>query len=289
VGSEGVELLSSHLLPSAEASPHSSPTVTALDLSRCKATTLLSGEGDARDARDLRGVEALAAMLRVNETLTSLNLWGNGLEDEGILIVLRGLLGERAGLLSLDVAYNRLSTAGAAEVAELLGSNTGMRLRSLRIGSGTLPLHKLRGGHKMVSLRGLELGPLGATIVSRLLSNNDALAGLDVSDNMLRKEGIMTICDSLARGCGDGGDGGDGSLTMLDVSSNEIFPDGARWISDLIEAQPTLAKVRGMGVERGLSAGGGAEWSNMGLPFAVVGGCGCGGCGGGGCLLFCVK
>ena len=75
---------------------------------------------------------------------------------------------------------------------------------------------------------------MSALVVSRLLKHNNIVQAIDLSHNSLRKEGTRAICDALASLA---------TLEEVNISSNEIFPDGGESILAKLVADSNSLKV----------------------------------------------
>jgi Ran GTPase-activating protein (RanGAP) involved in mRNA processing and transport len=203
------------------------------------------------DKYDDKGVEAIAVALSVNSTLKHLKMFGNKLRDESVDHFVKILLGNDT-LKTLNVGYNDFSAKGVIEIADAVASNES--LEELTVGAGTIRVQEVRGkvtatssskknkkknvkkdSMKKLNLRNKSLGPLSALVVSRLLKENTVVEVIDVSHNSLRKEGTRAICNTLSVLP---------SLTQVNISSNEIFPDGCESMATLVAGSKELKVLK---------------------------------------------
>ncbi|KAF8055831.1 EGY2 [Scenedesmus sp. PABB004] len=80
------------------------------------------------------GARALADLLMFNTTLTQLDLRGNGLGNDGAILLSRGLRSaESRALGELDLGYNEVKDDGACALAQALKANPECAVRELRL------------------------------------------------------------------------------------------------------------------------------------------------------------
>ena len=211
--------------------------VTSLVLRRC---SFGSGDAHSSAAEAASAVRALADLLRSNSQLRTIDLWGCGLTDDDIRVLCRGITdNSESALLSLNLGYNSVTTEGARVLADCCCK--AQSLRTLTLGSSKLPVRKIyEAGEKWggaVKLSNLSVGPLSAIVVGLVARRSGAVTSLDVSGNVLRKEGTDFLCREMAH---------EDQFIRLDISKNEIFPSGASSVA---------AILRG--------AGGGLEWLSL--------------------------
>eukprot|EP00727_Mastigamoeba_balamuthi_P002505 m51a1_g12251 putative nod3 protein (713) ;mRNA; r:154245-157031 len=151
---------------------------------------------------DPRGLQELAAALRSNTAVTSLNLSWNAIGDPGTAIV-ADILRENTTLTSLNLSYNGIGDKGARVLAEALGTSTTL---------------------KTLSLAGNAIGDEGARQVAQALAEGAAVADLNLSMNGISYDGARALVEALQ---------GRTSVTALDLSGNAI---GAKILGDLSQA-----------------------------------------------------
>lgn len=212
-------------------------TVTSLVLRRCG---FGSADSDTTLDEAAAAVDALAELLRSSTRLRALDLWGCGLTDDDIRVLCRGVTGNpESALTTLNLGYNSVTTAGARVLADCCCK--ARALRTLTLGSSKLPVRKIyEAGEKWggaVNLSDLSVGPLSAIVVGLVARRSGAITSLDVSGNVLRKEGTDFLCKELAH---------EEQFVRLDISRNEIFPSGASSVATILRG-----------------AGGGLEWLSL--------------------------
>ena len=218
-------------------------SVTSLVLKRCgfgsQNCSFASNHAVALDA-SASAVSALAELLRTNQRLRVLDLWGCDLTDDDVRVICKGLVdNQESSLTTLNLGYNSITTQGARVLADCCCR--AKSLRPLTLGSSKLPVRRIYeagtrwGGD--VKLSNLGVGPLSAIIVGLIARRSGGVTSLDVSGNALRKEGTDFLCKEMAH---------ETQFVRLDISRNEIFPSGASSVA---------AILRG--------AGGGLEWLSL--------------------------
>ena len=179
-----------------------------------------------------------------NNELCGLNLWGAGTyTPEGIKSI-AGALEVNASLTSLNLQDNRLGEAGAAALAPGLAANGS--LTKLSLGANKLE----EEGTKVIcvavkgntALKDLDLsgsilssnigGSAGAKHVADMLGVNGSLTSLNLSWNNLRPEGAAALAAGLAANA---------SLTHLDVTYNNFMnnlgEEGRSVLSDAVKGR----------------------------------------------------
>lgn len=236
-----------------------------LDLSHC-------GLGD-------KGVQALAEALKINTSITSLNLLDNHLTPAGG-DALVGALMTNKNVKSLNLAENRL---GSQALAPLSGATFGTVIRQLLSKNSTIQDLCLRANRiadrdmeliaegvvDNVTITSLdlsynELGPRGGAAVANLLAHGSAdLRELNLEWNQLRHVGTVNVLrDGLIHtgtvrkfniawnGVDDEGGEilgevirGSSVLEELDVSNNRIGQKGAEAIARGVAESTTLLRL----------------------------------------------
>jgi Leucine-rich repeat (LRR) protein len=198
-------------------------------------TSLDLVEGFFRD----EGVRALGEALRLNSTLTSLNLGCNEIGDEGAR-ALGEALRLNSTLTSLNLGCNEIGDEGARALVEALGSNstlTSLTLCHNMIGDdGVRALGKaLRSNTTLTSLTLCEaIGDEGARAWRDALRSNSTLTSLDLSHNEIGDEGARALGEAL---------GSNSTLTSLDLSHNKIGDEGVRAVAESLRRNTSLTKL----------------------------------------------
>ena len=134
--------------------------------------------------------------------------------DADYLIQLVEVLRGNAALASLDLSYNDIGDAGAAQLAE-----------SLRV-NGTLT---------SLELWETNIGDAGATQLAESLRVNATLTSLDLSCNRIGDAGAAQLAGSLRINT---------ALTSLDLSCNRIGDAGAAQLAESLRVNAALRLLR---------------------------------------------
>jgi NLR family CARD domain-containing protein 3 len=195
----------------------------------------------------------------VTGALTSINLWGKKLGDEGWGAIFAAICGNTdSKIMCLDASSENISPAGVKLIAEALrtsvtGALTSVGLRGNKLGDkGWGAIFAAICGNKDSKILFLEvscedIGPAGGKLIAEALrtSVTGALTKLSLAQNKLEEEGTKAICEALEQNTtlkeldisggyeGDiGGSAGakhvakmlgvNGALTSLDLSNNQL-------------------------------------------------------------------
>ncbi|KAF8962805.1 hypothetical protein BGZ46_001104, partial [Entomortierella lignicola] len=155
---------------------------------------------------------ALSGALRINTTLTILDLRGNSVGKEGAA-ALSGALKANTTLTTLDLSENSIEDDGALGLSGALKTNTTLTTLNLKFNS---------------------IGNEGALALSGALKTNTTLTILDLSDNSVGKEGAAALSGALKANT---------TLTTLDLSENSIEDEGALGLSSALKTNTTLTTL----------------------------------------------
>ena len=190
------------------------------------------------DLSDWKFTYVLTRALRVNTSLSSLDLHDNSIRDEGANLLAQALR-ENTSLSSLDLSRNSIGNDGANSFAQALRVNTSL---------SSLDLHDN------------SIRDEGANLLAQALRVNTSLSSLDLHDNSIRDEGanllaqalrVNTSLSSLNLHCNSIGDEGanslaqalrvNTSLSSLDLSRNSIGNDGANSLAQALRVNTSLS------------------------------------------------
>jgi Ran GTPase-activating protein (RanGAP) involved in mRNA processing and transport len=147
-----------------------------------KTNTSLNYLGLASNKFDNVAAQNLSETLATNHSITSLDLSDNKIGDAGIKFLSEALKNNET-LRSLLLAGNTISKFGAQYLSEALVTNH--TLTSLDIGSNL--------SHK----KGIIGGKIGVKYLCDMLKTNVTLTSINLSERVLSKGNLKTICDAL--------------------------------------------------------------------------------------------
>ena len=200
-------------------------------------TTLDLSENSIGD----KGASSLSEALRVNTSLTSLHLSENSIGDEGASSLSEALT-VNTSLTSLHLSENSIGGEGASSLSEALRVNTSLTSLDLFYNSigdeGASSLSEvLRVNTSLTSLHLSEnsIGGEGASSLSEALRVNTSLTSLHLSENSIGGEGASSLSEALRVNT---------SLTSLDLSRNSIGDKGASSLSEALRVNTSLTSLR---------------------------------------------
>ena len=152
----------------------------------------------------------LSEVIKVNETVTCLNLPGNGICDAGATSIAEAIKVNKT-LTDLYLSENGVSDAGAASIAEAIKVNKTLT---------------------NLDLSGNGISDAGATSIAEAIKVNKTLTDLDLSENGISDAGATSIVEAIKV---------NETLTNLDLSCTGICDAGATSIAEAIKVNKTLA------------------------------------------------
>ena len=187
-----------------------------------------------------KGASSLSEALRVNTSLTSLNLVCTSIGVEGISSLSEALR-VNTSLTSLNLRYNSIGDEGASSLSEALRVNTSLTSLNLSRNSigneGASSLSEaLRVNTSLTSLNlGFTfIGDEGASSLSGALRVNTSLTSLDLSENSIGVEGGSSLSEALRVNT---------SLTSLHLSENSIGVEGGSSLSEALRVNTSLTSL----------------------------------------------
>ena len=192
----------------------------AVDLSLCSITGL---DEDGIGEIDLEGFQALCRTLKRNNGITSLNLAWNRLTSASIPY-LKTLLGANPTLITLDLYKNDLHAEG-------------MKILS--------PYFEYLPRLRELNLRYNQIGPVGAATLADAFQYFTDLTTLDIAGNAFCSAGLLHLVPKMTQLR---------RLSSLTINENECGADGNRTLVPYIQMMSaSLANLNGMVVEDFLS------------------------------------
>ena len=169
------------------------------------------------------GVSAVCEAIQSNKEtkLTSLNFGYNDIGPVGANAV-AAMVAVTGALTSLDIRSNDIVGDGAAKLSAAVLGNLKIEMFN------EIPIKEMRANSiTELDLKGKGIGFEGGLVVAGLIPVMGALTSINLSGNILTNYGRdMTGITELAAALGV-----NGSLTSLDVRSNDIVGDGAAQLS----------------------------------------------------------
>ncbi|XP_067050400.1 NLR family CARD domain-containing protein 3-like isoform X2 [Acropora muricata] len=187
-----------------------------------------------------QSLSTLCLALRVNTSLTSLDLSGNSIGSKGASS-LSEVLRVNTSLTSLCLTDNSIGAEGASSLSEALRVNTSLTSLDLRVNSiGDEGANSLSKALKVnTTLTSLDLyfnsiGGEGASSLFEALRVNTSLTSLNLSHNSIGSEGASSLSEALRVNT---------SLTSLNLSRNPIRDEGASSLSEALRVNTSLTSL----------------------------------------------
>jgi Ran GTPase-activating protein (RanGAP) involved in mRNA processing and transport len=170
-------------------------------------------------------LERLKEVLAQCKSLTNLNLYNNNLGTIGVTSLLE-VLGQCS---VLNLAHNCICTEGVMSLVEVLTQCTHLNLCNNNI--GTTGLESIEKCKTLTTLTYLNLcyNQINEVKIDRILSQNTALAHLDLSQNYINTVSFGTMTKCFA-------------LTDLNLSYNHICAEGATSLTGVLRQCPALTQ-----------------------------------------------
>ena len=186
------------------------------------------------------GATSIAEAIKVNKTLANLNLSGNGISDAGVTSIAEAIKANKT-LTDLDLSENGISDAGATSIAEAIKVNktlTDLDLSGNGVSdAGATSIAEAIKVNKTLTdldLSGNGVSDAGATSIAEAIKVNKTLTHLRLSDNGISDAGATSIVEAIKV---------NETLTNLDLSGNGISDAGATSIAEAIKANKTLTDL----------------------------------------------
>ena len=187
------------------------------------------------------GATSIAEAIKVNKTLTDLNLFGYGISDAGVSSIAEAIKINKT-LTDLNLSDNGVSDAGATSIAEAIEVNktlTHLRLSDNGISDAgvTSIVEAIKVNKTLTSLdlSGNGISNAGATSIAEAIEVNKTLTDLDLSENGISDAGATSIVEAIKV---------NETLTNLDLSCTGICDAGATSIAEAIKVNKTLTNLK---------------------------------------------
>ena len=182
----------------------------------------------------------LSEVIKVNETVTCLNLPGNGICDTGAKSIAEAIKVNKT-LTDLNLTGNGISDAGATSIAEAIKVNktlTGLRFSENGVSdagvTSIVEAIKVNKTLTNLDLSGIGISDAGATSIAEAIKVNKTLTDLYLSENGVSDTGAASIAKAIKV---------NKTLTNLDLSGNGISDAGATSIVEAIKVNETLTNL----------------------------------------------
>ena len=186
------------------------------------------------------GATSIAEAIKVNKTLTDLNLSGNGISDAGATSIAEAIKVNKT-LTDLNLSDNDVSDAGATSIAKAIKVNktlTGLRFSENGVSdagvTSIVEAIKVNKTLTNLDLSGIGISDAGATSIAEAIKVNKTLTDLYLSENGVSDAGATSIAEAIKV---------NKTLTNLDLSGNGISDAGATCIVEAIKVNETLTNL----------------------------------------------
>ena len=206
-----------------------------------KVNTSLSSLNLSNNSIRHKGAKSLAQALRVNTSLSSLDLSGNSIDAEGANSLAQALRVNTA-LSSLDLSKNSIDAEGANSLAQALRVNTS--LSSLDLSKNPIDAEganslaqalRVNTSLSSLNLSNNSIRHKGAKSLAQALRVNTSLSSLDLSENPIDAKGAKSLAQALRVNT---------SLSYLDLSYSSIHAKGAKSLAHALTVNASLSSLR---------------------------------------------
>ncbi|CAF0974316.1 unnamed protein product [Didymodactylos carnosus] len=188
----------------------------------------------------VRGAEALAEALKVNKTLTTLDLGWNQISDEGGQALAEALKLNKT-LTTLHLQSNQISVREGEALADAFKVNktfTTLNLESnpifVRGGQALAEALKVNKTLSTLNLTVNEISDGGGEALAEALKVNKTLTTLHLQSNQISVRGGQALAEALKV---------NKTLTTLDLQSNQISDGGGEALAEALKVNKTLTTL----------------------------------------------
>ncbi|BBI16915.1 hypothetical protein NCS13_1_0720 [Neochlamydia sp. S13] len=192
------------------------------------------------------GASTLADALKIHPSLSVLKLNGNKISNQGATGLAK-LLAANPSLNKLVLNHNQIGNPGTTALANALKTHSSLTCLILGnnfIGNtGTISLAKALEANTSLTrldLQANQIGSEGATALAKVLKINTSLKELDFHINQIGDLGTYHLANALAI---------NSSLTKLDLQSNQISDKGVNALAKALEINSSLRVLKLSGNE----------------------------------------
>ena len=186
------------------------------------------------------GAASLAEAMKVNTTLTQLSLWDNNIGAAGAASLAEAMK-VNTTLTQLSLWDNNIGDAGAASLAEAMKVNTTLTQLSLwnnNIGAaGAASLAEAMKVNKTLTELDLSKNYVGDAVAASLaeaMKVNTTLAQLNLSENSVGDAGAVSLAEGMKVNT---------TLTQLSLWNNNIGDAGAASLAEAMKVNTTLIQL----------------------------------------------
>lgn len=191
------------------------------------------------EEQKIKTIEIVAEVLKFNETLTSIDLSNNEIEEDRAKLIAEALKVNET-LTSIDLSDNEIGEEGAKLIAEVLKENetlVSIDLSDNAIGEASVKtiVEALKINKTITNLNFAynPIGKEGAKLIAEALKVNKTLTSINCSNNGIGEEGANLILEALKV---------NKTLTSIDFSANGIGGDVEKLIFDAVEVNKNYIK-----------------------------------------------
>jgi len=174
----------------------------------------------------------LAEALKINNTLTSIVLYGNRIDDESTQALAEALKANNT-LTSIDLSHNKIGAEGAQALAEALKTNNTLT---------SILLHRN------------QIGCGGTQALAEALKINNTLTSITLGYNKIGAEGAQALAEALKT---------NNTLTSIDLTSSQIGDESAQALVEALKGNNTLTSIRLVGNLIGVGGRNGNNYSEV--------------------------
>ncbi|KAL0240089.1 hypothetical protein GEMRC1_010196 [Eukaryota sp. GEM-RC1] len=159
-----------------------------------------------------QGVRALADALKVNSSVSWIDLGNNSIGNEGVFAIAEALE-VNSSVSTIYLSNNSIGNEGAIAIAEALKVNSSV---------------------SHVYLYNNSIGPEGAIAIAEALKVNSSVSGIDLGNNSIGPEGAIAIAEALKV---------NSSVTAIGLSNNSIGNEGAIAIAEALKVNSSVSAI----------------------------------------------